>query len=235
MRVLGMIPARGGSTRFPRKNLARLAGKPLVAHACAAALDSGVIDAVHINTDDPEIAETAQRAGAACIGLRPKELATPTAAMLPAAEWLLQRLEARGEAFDVLVILQPTSPLRVSQDVRQALDIYWRFAPCIVKSVAPLGPANWAAHLGRDGRIEPLPGAETLVKLNGAIYVFGRDDIPTPAKHRRIMPYVMPRECSVDIDEPADLRFAAALLATQRSPRGVLHAAHEPRSVPAPR
>lgn len=118
--AVALVPARSGSTRVAGKNLYPLAGHPLLAYAIAAARQSGVFDAVVVSTDSPEIAEVAERHGAAVPGLRPKELSTATS---PDVEWVLhvtERLASEGRRWDVFSLLRPTSPFRTAATIRRA-------------------------------------------------------------------------------------------------------------------
>lgn len=212
MRVIGIIPARAGSRRLVRKNLALLDGRPLITYTCEAALTSGVLDALYINTDSPEIAAVAGEAGAACPVLRPAALAaddTPTAA---ANRFLLQHLAQRGETYDTLITLQPTSPLRSAEDICEALALFEENAPCEVVSASPVAPAFWLGHAGRDGRFEALDGSDVLYRLNGAIYVQAVADILAERAAPRKMLYPMPANRGVDIDTAEDLAYAESLL-----------------------
>lgn len=120
--IVGLIPARSGSTRVPRKNLRVLDGHPLIAYSIASAIESGIFGAVVVSTDDEETAAVAQHYGAEVPFLRPKAMAGP---MSPDIEWIeytLTRLEADGRSFDCFAILRPTSPFRTADAIRRA----WR-------------------------------------------------------------------------------------------------------------
>jgi len=212
MTVVGLIPARAGSRRLPNKNLAPLAGKPLLSYTCLAARESGVLTAMYINTDSPAIAEVAQDFGVRCPVLRPPELArddTPTQA---ANRFLLEFLAARGQTFDAVMVLQPTSPLRTAEDIRAAWELFVANVPCAVVSACPIAPAYWVGRIGRDGRFEPLPGEDILYGLNGAIYIHTYADYMKGSSAPRTLVYPMPPWRGVDIDTWEDLRYAEFLL-----------------------
>jgi CMP-N-acetylneuraminic acid synthetase len=212
MEVLGIIPARAGSKRLPGKNLIDLDGRPLLAHTCEAALGSGVLQQVYVNTDSAQIADVAQRFGVRAPVLRPPRLAADDTPMDEANRFLLEFLVGRGERYDAVVLLQPTSPLRRPQDIRGALDVYEANAPCRVVSVSPLAPASWVGHVGRDGRFEAFSGSATLYRLNGAVYVYPFDDYLHDRQPPRTLVHPMPAPCGVDIDTADDLRYAELLL-----------------------
>jgi CMP-N,N'-diacetyllegionaminic acid synthase len=211
MTFVGLIPARAGSIRLPGKNLALFEGKPLIAHACEAALASGVLDAIYVNTDCAKIAAVAARYGAPAPVLRPAALATASARTRDANAYLLNWLAERGEAYDAVVVLQPTSPLRSAQDIRAAVELYEAHAPCAVVSASPAGPTNCLGAVGCDGRFEPLGVAGPIYRLNGAIYIYGANDYLNDAEPRRTLTYPMPRERGVDIDTREDLIYAECL------------------------
>jgi CMP-N,N'-diacetyllegionaminic acid synthase len=115
--AVALVPARAGSTRVPRKNLAPLGGHPLIAYSIAAAQDSGVFDAVVVSTDSEEIVEVARAYGAEVPGLRPAEMST---AVSQDIEWVLHVMQDRDE--DVFAIVRPTSPFRTGATIRRAFD-----------------------------------------------------------------------------------------------------------------
>jgi CMP-N,N'-diacetyllegionaminic acid synthase len=115
--AVALVPARAGSQRVPGKNLAPLAGHPLIAYAIAGAQESGVFDEVVVSTDSEEIAEVAERYGARVPGLRPAGIATATSADI---EWVLYVMDGRSE--ELFSILRPTSPFRTGGTIRRALD-----------------------------------------------------------------------------------------------------------------
>lgn len=120
-RVLALIPARGGSKGLPGKNLRPLAGKPLVAWSVEQALATPEITRVVVSTDDPGIAEVARAAGADVPFLRPADLSGDEAPTSGAVIHALDHLAARGEEFDAILLLEPTSPLRKAGDLSRAI------------------------------------------------------------------------------------------------------------------
>lgn len=122
-RVVGLVPARGGSKGLPGKNLRALAGKPLLTYTAEAARASGVIDRLILSTDDEAIAAAGRDAGIEVPFLRPAELAADASPMLGVAQHLLGVLEAEGDVPDWVAILQPTSPLRRPEDIRRAVEL----------------------------------------------------------------------------------------------------------------
>jgi len=212
MNVLGIIPARGGSKRLPGKNLAALDGRPLIGFTCEAALHAGVLAAVYVNTDDALIAATARECGVACPVMRPARLAADDTPTQESNRFLLEFLARRGETYDAVMILQPTSPLRTAEDIREALELFEANAPCAVVSVAPVAPAAWLGRIGRDGRFDAFSGQDVVYRLNGAIYLHGYEDYLHDRRPPRTLIYPMPSARSVDIDTWEDLRYAELIL-----------------------
>ena len=124
MRILGVIPARGGSKGVPRKNIRPLAGKPLIAYTIEAALSSHVLDDVVVSTEDPEIAKVAQQYGAQVPFMRPAELASDQAQTHPVVVHCLEFMENHtGKPYDIIVLLQPTTPMRTAQDIQDGVTL----------------------------------------------------------------------------------------------------------------
>lgn len=120
--VLALVPARGGSKGVPRKNVRLLAGRPLLSYVASAALESGVCDRLVLSTDDEEIAAVGRECGLEVPFLRPAELARDESPMLPVLQHALERLSDQGWRPDIVIILQPTSPLRRAAHVRGVVE-----------------------------------------------------------------------------------------------------------------
>lgn len=116
-RILGLIPARGGSIGIPDKNVTPLAGKPLVTWTIEAAAHSRYLDAIYCSTNDDKVARVAEETGLAKVLRRPDELCTATAKTIDAVVHAVETLAARGETFDYVMLLQPTSPLRQTRHI----------------------------------------------------------------------------------------------------------------------
>ena len=207
MKVLGLIPARGGSKRLPRKNLAQIGGRSLVAIAIDAAREAG-LDTIAVSTDDNEIASEANRRGA-LFWTRPSYLATDTT---PSLDVLTYHLGTDLDAWDLVVLLQPTSPFRSAADIRNALAILDAAGGDAVISItdAQADCVYQVGHAGRLRAVRELPG---LVVPNGAIYAIttlalaeGRDWWSGVTYG-----YRMPRSRSLDIDTAEDLATANRL------------------------
>ncbi|MGF1691934.1 cytidylyltransferase domain-containing protein [Photobacterium kagoshimensis] len=221
---IAIIPARGGSKRLPRKNVLPLAGKPLIAWTIEAALESGIFERVVVNTDDQEIAAIAIHYGAEVPYLRPAELASDTATTMAVLQHQLQYFVAKGEAYRDLVLLQPTSPLRTSQDICQAWALYCHNTVESVVSVTEVEhPIQWTYKANDDLMLSPMfadslkrsQDCEQHYRLNGAIYITSADNILN--KECLIHPsanmgYIMPSQRSQDIDVELDFVIAQSIL-----------------------
>ena len=216
-RALFLIPARGGSKRIPGKNLRHLAGIPLVAWAgriTSAAATPG--DVIVCSTEDPEIAAVASTWGIRVLS-RPSDLATDAATSLDVAIHALDTIEREGEPIDLLVLVQPTSPLTDPADLRAAIDLA-RETGRSVASVTTSHPAAWHHRLGKGDSLQPADAEDADRLLTGAFYVTTPDALRRSG--RFVEPgvttgFTTPPEHSIDIDEPADLRIAAALLGSR--------------------
>src|ERR1043165_7692073 len=123
IRVLGIIPARGGSKGIPRKNIRLLAGKPLLQYTAEAAQKAKLLTRVILSTEDEEIAEVGRRCGLEVPFLRPANLATDTTPTLDVVQHLVQTLEKTGARYDAICLLQPTAPLRERGQIDACIEL----------------------------------------------------------------------------------------------------------------
>jgi N-acylneuraminate cytidylyltransferase len=216
-RVIAVVPARGGSVGLPGKNLALFAGRPLVAHAVDTGLAGGV-DEVLVSTDDGEIATVAAGAGAVVVH-RPAELATATSRTVDA---VLHALDERGEPDGSLVVLlQPTSPLRTAADVRECLALHGdRPTGSVVQMAEPAEHHPLKACLLVDGELTPVrdwPDLEAprqtlppVLRPTGGVYVVGAGDLRRQRRFfvPRVLAQRVPAERALDVDTAEDLRRA---------------------------
>ena len=224
-RVLGLIPAKGASTRLPRKNLRLLGGRPLIDWTIAAAKEARICDRLVVSTEDAEIAGHARAAGAEVPFERPDDLAVDPAGVVQVALHALDTLEAAGDRYDVICIMLPTCPFRTAIDLEHAFAQFRARPEPNLMSVAPFHHTPFNAFgLGDDGLLFPhFPDRfgrksqeqPAAFRPNGAIHIL---DVPWFRQSRSylaspILAYVMPRERSIDIDSEEDLREAESLLA----------------------
>ena len=224
--IVAVITARGGSKGIPQKNLRTVLGKPLIAYTIEAALQAKTLTRTIVSTDDKTIAQVSEQYGAEVPFLRPRHLATDSATSIAVLQHAVTYLaEQEGYSTDIVVCLQPTSPLRSAEDIDQAVNL------CLspdADSVVSLCQAKhhpfWMKKIA-DGRVHSLIEEDEqqftrrqdlppVYQLNGALYV-------TRAKvlleENRMLgeytiPYIMPPERSIDIDTQIDLKLAECLL-----------------------
>ena len=233
MTVLGVVTARAGSKGIPGKNTRMLAGRPLIAYTIDAARESGVFDRLVLSSDDPVAASIARERGCEVPFMRPAELATDATPHLPVMQHALRWLRDHERYTpDLVVILQPTSPLRQPRHIREAIDLAvttgadsvvgvdevpTRFHPLRVMSIDDAGWARLAVD-GRPMKRRPvrrqdLPSAWVP---NGAIYVMRTPLLLDPVEPSlygdRVAAYRMAPPYGLDIDGPDDWAVAERLL-----------------------
>ena len=215
-KVLGLIPARGGSKGIPRKNIKLLGGKPLIAWTIEEAKKSKYIDRLVVSTDDEEIASVARKFGADVPFMRPDELATDSARGIDVVLHALGQLPE----FDVVVLLQPTSPFRIVDDIDGAIE-RWREGQQPVVGVTKVSKSPyWMYLLDEQGKLQALlpqpAGAENRQELpptfalNGGVYVASRQQLEEQQSFLTPMTrgYEMPQERSIDLDTKEDWEYA---------------------------
>ena len=213
--ILGLVLARGGSKRVPRKNLAVVGGKPLISWTVGCGLQSGELDRLVVSTDDEKIASVARGEGADVPFLRPSELASDDASSMDAIIHALQTLRSDGYKPDAVMLLQPTSPLRSVEDIQGAIDLFRREGASVVLSVH-LSDNDSPFTVSREGLLQPreIGGPGTPCRLNGAIYLADVDRLLQTRSWfgEKTWAFIMPSERSLDIDTPSDLALAARQL-----------------------
>lgn len=215
---------------MPRKNLALVGGAPLVSWPIRAAQHSESVDRVVVSTDDAEIAEAAKVAGAEVPFMRPKELAGDTASSMGVVLHALDMLEAAGDAFEYVALLEPTSPLTEGADVDAALRLLHAARDRVdaivgVSQVCATHP-EYDVILRDDGVIRPYAVSDfasmkrrqeisELYFLEGSLYVSAVAAFRQSRTfyHDRTMGYVVPRWKSFEVDDHLDLIVVEALLA----------------------
>jgi len=229
VKILALIPARGGSKRLPGKNIQMLGGKPLIVWSIAVALEIPEICDILVSTDDPTIAEVSKRAGAFVPWLRPHRLATDTASSVDVALHALDWYESTRGKVDGILLLQPTSPLRTKETVRKGIKL---FAECDQQAVLGVSPAY--AHpmwmLKKEGgclvpfleehgfqkRSQDLP---LVYVVNGGFYLISPSELRSTRSFigKMAVPLLIesPQE-AVDIDTEWDFKMAEFFLDSDR-------------------
>lgn len=229
MRILGIIPARGGSKSIPRKNIKDLAGKPMMAWTIEAAKTSGVLDRLVLSTDDNEIAEVGKRCGVEVPFMRPAELAedaTPTLPVLQhAVAWLKEHEEYEPDA---VMLLQPTAPLRQPFHIKEVVSLFEKSGADSVVSVSEIPGHHspyWAVMMADDGWAtlfsgdpirKRIPRRQSFPKKtyshNGAVYLLKTKLLFHPEAPSlygdKVKLYPMEEKWSVNIDNPDDWELA---------------------------
>jgi len=223
-RVVAVVPARGGSKSIPRKNLVSLGGRPLIAWSIEVGQTSRLVDRVLVSTDDREISDVATSLGAE-VYWRPAALATDDAVVIDALRDVIRRLRAEGETADILVLLEPTCPLRAVEDIEHCIELVaeGRDSAATFRT-AELHPHRaWRIVDGApcpfiDGAVPWLPRQKLppAFQLNGAVYAVRMDRLLDESEIGLLVGHaaavLMPPERSIDIDTAQDLLVAEALL-----------------------
>ena len=227
MSVLGIIPARGGSKSLPGKNIIELGGKPLLSYSINAAMESGVIDQVVVTTDDQKIATIAEKYGADVV-MRPKELATDSCHTFPAIEHAIKTLEDRGDSYDTIVLLQPTSPLRTAFNIRECLKLFHnsKSAESIISVIEcehhpykslTKSNGNVTALISEEYLESPRQSLPEAYRPNGALYVLSTNTLLDKRRFyvEPVLAYEMDIRSSIDIDNIEDLELCEFYLSNK--------------------
>lgn len=222
-KVLGIIPARGGSKGIPGKNIRMVAGKPLIAWTIEAANRSKYLDRLILSSDDAEIIQVARKWGLEVPFVRPAELARDDTPGIAPVLHAVKELPG----YDYVVLLQPTSPLRTAEDIDRCLEACLESSAPGCVSVTEPEHSPYLMYTLVGGRLHPLLDGQPYVRrqdmpkvftLNGAVYVAeigsllqGEVLVTTET-----VAYVMPRNRSVDVDEEIDLSFCEVLLSMRQ-------------------
>jgi len=220
--ILAVIPARGGSKGLPRKNIRILAGKPLIAWTIEEAKKSKYIDRLILSSEDAEIISVAQQWGCDAPFVRPQELATDET---PGVEPILHAIDALSEKYDYVVMLQPTSPLRIAEDIDGCIEMCVNStAPVCVSMTKPEKSPEWMYRVADTGSTVPVTNLgytssrrqelQSYFVLSGAVYVA---ETAWLKQHRtfiseEMIAFRMPPDRSKDVDTDLDLEFCEFLL-----------------------
>jgi CMP-N,N'-diacetyllegionaminic acid synthase len=238
LNAVALVPARAGSQRVPGKNVAPLAGHPLIAYTIAAARESGLFDAVIVSTDSEAIADVARRYGAEVPRLRPVEMAGATS---PDIEWVRHALE--GADWEVFSLLRPTSPFRTAATIRRAWDRFtavpdadslravrpvrehpgkmWRVTGELMEPFVPQTPGEVPTHSRQTAALEQLYVQDSSLEIAWTRIVADGE-----IAGRRVVPFFCEGVEGLSIDYPDDLERAEALAAADPAllPRVEVHA-----------
>lgn len=225
MKNIAIIPARSGSKGLKDKNIKNLCGKPLMAYSIEAAVNSALFDVVHVSTDSEDYAVIAREYGADVPFLRSEQLSSDTAATWDGVRFVINEYQKRGKEFDIITVLQPTSPLRTPEDINDAVEFFKNKNANMISSVcemehSPLWsnvlPDDLSLENFEDENIAYLPRQELPVyyRENGAIYIVRTKHLMKEQNiyKQNSFAYIMDKYHSVDIDDEYDFLFAQLML-----------------------
>lgn len=229
-KVLAIIPARGGSKGIPKKNIIKVDGKPLIQYTIDAAKGSKYIDEIHVSTDDCEIANVVNALGIQVPRLRPSELAQDESKTIDVMLDVFHFYKIQENYFDVVVLLQPTQPLRKAYHIDEALEVYIKHDEESVVSVSLVEEHPiLMREIDENSRLKPLLNESSTVRrqdfkpyyiVNGAIYVNKVSELTVSTSlNDNIQSYIMNRRYHVDIDTYEDLKIFELLLKKKANDR----------------
>lgn len=220
-KITALITARGGSKGIPKKNITMLCGKPLIQWTVESAMNSGYIDKIFLSTDNDEIINSVKKFPVEVPFKRPKSLssdkATSTDVILHFIEWM----KKSGNEYDVLLLLQPTSPFRKSEHIDSAIKkfIASKEALSLISVTENVKSPYLSRKINSNGYIENLFNVKSEKRrqdipvtyyINGAIYLISIKNFEKYKTFQTLktLSYIMPYYSSIDIDEPMDLKIA---------------------------
>jgi CMP-N-acetylneuraminic acid synthetase len=216
-RVLALIPARGGSKGIPKKNIIDVSGRPLIYYTIDASLKSHYIDETIVSTDSEEIAEISRENGAKVPFLRDETISNDTAKSIDVVIDAINKMKEQGERVDILIFLQPTSPLRTTADIDGALETFIENDSKPLTSVVENDKYPLLIRTIENGTLHSLLSKNSSVRrqditktyyVNGAIYIIKIEDIkPDTSLNDGLVPYFMSKRNSCDIDDYDDLEL----------------------------
>ena len=222
--VLAIIPARGGSKGLPGKNIKLLAGKPLIGWTIEEAKKSKYIDRVILSSEDDKIISIAKEFNCDVPFKRPPGLAEDNST---SSEVVIHILKEINISYDYFLLLQPTSPLRKSEQIDEAIELCYNSnsSSCVSVVEVPkplewmyyLNSANNLSHISNN-EIERRQDAKKIFALNGSIYIVKTNDFMETNKFltKRTVGYIMDKVSSIDIDDINDFNIAEYLLLKQQ-------------------
>jgi len=226
MKVLAIIPARGGSKGIPNKNIKLLNDKPLIQYTIEVANNSKYIDDVVVSTDSDTIASISMELGVQVIK-RPSELSGDTALVVDAVRYTIDSLEKEQKVYDIFLLLEPTSPLRTKEIIDECIE---KFLNDKVESVTTFTEVSVPPHRIwrlKDQSVEPfiddanpwLPRQKLEIgyQLNGLVYALRTTSFKNMKKSNsllteKITPVITTRNISIDIDDMDDFRYVEFLM-----------------------
>jgi len=230
LKVLGLIPARGGSKGVPNKNIKKLNGLPLINYTINAAIKAKYIDRLIVSTDDHDISKICKNQNIDVPFIRPKKLSNDTAKSIDVIKHALSFVEEEDKiSYDLILYLEPPSPLRTYSDINKSLKLFVKnkpdslvsvhesnqFHPILMKKIVN----NYLRPIWKkepEGVPRQLYSPSAYMR-NGAIYIFKRENILKSILYGNLVyPYLMPVEKSICIDDIRDWYVAEQLLKNEK-------------------
>lgn len=224
MKILVIIPARGGSKGIPHKNIKPLNGKPLIHYTIDEAREIVDDEDICVSTDDPEIIKCVEDYGLKVPFVRPAELATDTAGTYEVLLHALDFYEKQGKHYDVVLLMQNTSPFRTAEHVKYALKLYTPDVDMVVSvKECAANPYYCVFEENKDGYLHVCKGdgnifrrqdAPKVYEYNGAIYIMNAEKLKTTHMHKmqKRVKYVMDDRSSFDLDTMWDWQMAEMMI-----------------------
>lgn len=225
LKKLAIIPARSGSKGLKDKNIKLLNGIPLLAYSIKAAKESGLFDVIYVSTDSARYADIAKEYGADVPFLRSEETSSDTASSWDVVKEALNRYALSGVNFEMVTLLQPTSPLRTAKDILNAFHIFGGKQANAVVSVCEMDHSPlWCNTLPEDHSLcgfirpelssRPRQKLDVYYRINGAVYMVNADYMMRCRNiyEEKCFAYIMDKEHSIDIDDEFDFKLAEAII-----------------------
>lgn len=220
-KILVLIPARGGSKGLPKKNIKDLCGKPLIGYSIDLARCITCDDNICVSTDDDNIKSVVEASGLFVPFLRPVALSTDMASTNDVLVHAVKYYQSRGKSYEILVLLQPTSPLRTLKELNEAIALYTNDIDMVVsvtKSHAPTvlceENAEGYIDLVYNKKGESRQNMKDMYEYNGAIYIINIKSLlkGSLSGFTKKIKYVMPKETSIDIDDIYDFKLVESII-----------------------
>lgn len=221
---IAIITARSGSKGLPDKNILELSGKPLIAYSIEAAIESGKFDKVFVSTDSERYANISRKYGADVSFLRSEVNSGDKAGSWDTVREVIEEFKKRGQEYENVMLLQPTSPLRTAEDIRQSFCVFEEKNANAVLGVVEMDHSPlWSNTIPADGCLDnftreefagiPRQDLPIYYRVNGAIYLLKVSELYVPKMFKnRCYAYIMPQERSVDIDTAFDFKMAELMI-----------------------
>lgn len=221
MKIVAIIPARGGSKRLPNKNIMNLCGKPLIVYSIESALNSKLVNKTIVSTDDNNIARISRQYGADVIK-RPDELAKDSSPTIDAVVHALTQLESQGESFDIVVLLEPTSPLRKVDDIDNAIGVFiknYDHADMLTSLGEIHLESPYIAKIVENGFVKKLIGTKQTPEMRtyfpyGVIYAWKVESLKkyNTLSMDKVVPYFIERWQNYEIDDAYDFMCVETIM-----------------------